>query len=432
MGKESTFMEKKYEEEYSLLEIVKYNLKKWPILLVCALFFGVCAGGYGYTNTEPSVIYYEELQQVNGAFFVDEYNDTSINERMYDVQQVSLSHGAYEKFVEMTGYELTFKEFLNMFGYSNSIVTSVLNQYIAYPESYGNITVETEEAAIELMNQLMESQIAMFNEYMGEGAVTVLSAPYSSSFSQATAETATTTEDLIKATVKGGIAGVFLGLLLGIVLVSAVYLVGTVAKQAKEIEEKLKAPAVAFVHKNDRAEEFKKVTMFLEQSAGANETVCYVPFHEKNTDGAYDIAKAFAKMKQKTLYINLSLNVKQDEVSLSEYLFGKCKKEDISITTTEDSVDVVNRNISCENGQELLASRLLKTYIEEAKHNYERVIVNAPDLMKSSDAYGIAAYCDYVLVGCKRREVTGTDLYEINNTMKNNDIKVNGVVVYGN
>ena len=68
-------MNKNYEEEYSLLEIAKYNLKKWPIHLICALFFGICAGAYGYANTEPSVIYYEELQQVNAAFFVSEYND---------------------------------------------------------------------------------------------------------------------------------------------------------------------------------------------------------------------------------------------------------------------------------------------------------------------------------------------------------------------
>ena len=82
-------MNKNYEEEYTLLEIAKYNLKKWPILLICALLCGLLVGAYGYKNTEPSVVYYEELQQVNGAYFVSEYNDTSINERMYDMQQVA-------------------------------------------------------------------------------------------------------------------------------------------------------------------------------------------------------------------------------------------------------------------------------------------------------------------------------------------------------
>lgn len=425
-------MNKNYEEEYSLLEIAKYNLKKWPILLICALLCGALAGGYGYKNTEPSVVYYEELQQVNGAYFISEYNDTSINERMYDVQQVALSHGAYEMFLAQTGYEMTFEEYTSMFGYSNYIVTSVLNLYVAYPETYGNVTISTEEEALQLMQQLMDVQKAMYDTYMGNGAVEILSAPYTTSFTQASADTATTTKDLVMATAKGGVAGIFLGLLLGVIVVSAVYLIGTVAKQAKEIEEKLKAPAVAFVHKNDRAEEFKKVTMFLEQNMKANETICYVPFNEKNADGAYDMARAFARMNQKTLYVNLSMAATENGTSLSDYLFGACEKSAIKVTTTEDGVDVINRNKAVEGQQELLAARGLKEYIEQTKSMYERVIINAPDVMVSSDAYGIAAYCDKVIFGCKRREVTGTDLYEISNTMENNEIGINGVVVYGN
>lgn len=425
-------MNKNYEEEYSLLEIVKYNLKKWPILLICALLCGALVGGYGYMNTEPSVIYYEELQQVNGSYFVREYNDTSINERMYDVQQVALSHGAYEAFLAETGYEMTFEEYTGMFGYSNVIVTSVLNLYVAYPETYGNVTIATEDEAVQLMQQLMDAQVGMYDVYMGTGAVEILSAPYTTSFTQASADTATTTKDLLMATVKGGVAGIFLGLLLGVIAVSAVYLIGTVAKQAKEIEEKLKAPAVAFVHKNDRAEEFKKVTMFLEQSMGAHETICYVPFHEKNADGAYDLARAFARMNQKTLYVNLSASAAENGTSLSDYLFGACGKDAVKVTTTEDGVDVINRNPAAEGQKELLSARSLKDYIAQTKENYERVVINAPDVMISSDAYGIAAYCDKVLFGCKRREVTGTDLYEISNTMENNEIGINGVVVYGN
>ena len=425
-------MNKNYEEEYSLLEIAKYNLKKWPILLICALICGLLAGGYGYKNTEPSVVYYEELQQVNGAYFVSEYNDTSITERMYDVQQVALSHGAYEKFLQNTGYEMTFNDYTGMFGYSNYSITSVLNLFIAYPETYGNVTVETDEDAIKLMQQLMGAQMDMYREYMGDNAVQILSAPYTSSYTQASAETATTTKDLLVATVKGGVAGIFLGLLLGVIAVSAVYLIGTVAKQAKEIEEKLKAPVVAFVHKDDREEEFKKVSMFLEQTMGTNETICYVPFHEKNADGGYDVARAFARMNQKTLYLNLSASATEAGKSVSDYLFGKCSREEITVTRTQDGVDVINRNSQSEEQRELLSARGLKEYIAQLKTEYERVVVNAPDIMISSDAYGIAAYCDKTVLGCKRREVTGTDLYEINNTLENNAIQLNGVVVYGN
>ena len=425
-------MNKNYEEEYSLLEIAKYNLKHWPILLACVLIVGALAGAYGYKNTKPSVVYYEQLSQVNGAFFVDQYSDTSINERMYDAQQVALSHGAYEKFTANTGYELAYEEYQNMFGYSNYIVTSVLNLYIAYPETYGNITVETDEEAILLMQQLMDAQVDMYDEYMGSGAIKILSAPSVSSYTQVSSDTATTPKDLLTATLKGALAGVFLGLLLGVMAVSVVYLVGTVAKQAKEIEQKLKAPALAFVHQKDRAEEFKKVNIFLEQSMGEHESICYIPFHEKTADGAYDLAKTFARMNKKTLYLNLSVGAGGDRMSVSDYLFGNCKREEVKVTETADGVDVVNRNIRAEEQKELLSARGLKDYIEQMRAEYERVVVNAPELIAYSDAYGIAAYCDKIILGCKRREVTGTDLYEINHALDNNSLTLNGVVVYGN
>ena len=79
-----------------------------------------------------------------------------------------------------------------------------------------------------------------------------------------------------------------------------------------------------------------------------------------------------------------------------------------------------------------MSSKVLKTFIREMEEKYDRVIVNTPDLMFSSDAYGIIPVCDQILIGCKRREVTGTDLYEIENTMANREIKIDGVIIYGN
>lgn len=425
-------MNKNYEEEYSVLEIAKYNLKKWPVLLICALVCGLLAGGYGYKNTEPSVVYYEELKQVNGAYFVSQYSETSINERMYDAQQVALSRGAYDKFIENTGYTMKFEEYTKMFNYSNYIVTSVVNLYIAYPETYGSVEVTTDEEAVALLGQLMDAQVEMYDTYMGKGAITILSQPYTSSFTQASAETATTKKDLLVATTKGAVAGIFLGILLGIMAVSIIYLIGTVAKNAREIEQKLKAPVLAFVHKDDRAEEFKKVTMFLQRETEEKQSICYLPFHEKNADGAYDLACAYAKMNQKTLYINLSVNAKGEGKSISDYLFGKCAKEEITVTKSAEGVDIVNRNLQAEDKKELLSARNLSAYIAQAKTEYERVVVNAPDIMVSSDAYGIASYCDRAVFGCKRREVTGTDLFEINHTLENNELTLDGVVIYGN
>lgn len=422
----------RYEEEYSLLEIAKYNLKHWYLLLICAVVVGVAAGAYGYKNTEPSVIYYEELQQVNGAFYFSQYNDSTITERMYDLQQTALSNGAYEQFLADTGYEMTYQEYTGMFGYSNDLVSSVLNLYIAFPEAYGNVTVETEEEALSLMQQLLDSQKGLYDTYMGEGAVSVLSAPYVTSYTRASADTATTKADLLQATLKGGMAGACLGLLIGILAVSAVYLVGTVAKTAKEIESRLKAPVVAYVHKKDRAEEFKKVFLYLEKDDPAGKCIAYVPYHAKNADGAYDLAKVYAAMDFKTLLVDLAADAHSGSDGFSRYLFGLAGKEAVEAERLEDNVTVIGRNAAAEGKRELLSSKVLQSFLAEKGREFDRVIVNAPDLMISSDAYGVAAFCSHVLIGCKRGEVTGTDLCKMESTLENNKLTVAGVIVYGN
>jgi hypothetical protein len=118
--------------------------------------------------------------------------------------------------------------------------------------------------------------------------------------------------------------------------------------------------------------------------------------------------------------------------SLSDYLFGKCEAQVVCVTTSEDGVDQVSRNITAEDGREFLSARGLSDYLNGQKEKYERIVVNAPDAMITTDAYGVAACCDKIVFACKRREVTGTDLYEIANTLENNALTVSGVVVYGN
>lgn len=431
--KDSQFMEnRKYEEEYSLLEIAKYNLKHWVVLLICALAVGFVAGAYGYKNTQPSVVYYEELQQANGAFFVSQYNDASITERMYDLQQIALSNGAYESFLEDSGHTMTYQEYVKMFGYSNSIVTSVLNLYIAYPETYGDVTVETDADAIALMQELLDSQKKMYDNYLGTDAVTILSEPYTTTYTQASADTATTTKDLVAATVKGALAGIFLGLLLGVLVVSGIYLVGTVSKTAKEIEQKMKAPVIAFVHKKDREDAFKKAFFYLDKEKKERESIAYLPFGAKHADGAYDLAKVYAKMEYKTLLVDLAADAAAADDGFSRYLAGAAKEDAVKASVLEDGVSVISRSVLAENGKELMASKTLATFLAKKEEEYDRVIVNAPDLKGCADAYAVAQLCDRTVVGCRRTEITGTDLYEIETTLDNSAVRVDGVVVYGN
>lgn len=421
----------RYEEELSVLEIVKYNLKHWVVLLVCAVIGAAVIGGYAYKNTKPSVVYYEELQQTNGAFFMTQYNDQTVTERMYDMQQVALSHGAYERFLADTGIQMGYEEYAKMFAYNNYVVTSVVNLFIAFPGTYGDLTVETAEEANALMEALLVSHKRLFDEYMGEDAILILNHAYDSKYTQAPADTAVSTKDLIMGTSKGAVAGAFLGLLLGVIVVSILYLFGTVAKTAKEIERTLEAPVIAYVRKKNRKEEFKKASLYLQRGAKEQENICYLPFHKAKADGAADLAQSFADYGYRTLYVDLSADALGQGSNLSEYLFEKCGIGDLKFLEQSVNLSAVSRDRGAEDGKELLSSKRLPEFFAEMKKQYDRVIINAPDIRDYADAYGLAGDCDRIVCGCGRKDATGTDLYEIRNTFRNNALDLTGVIVYG-
>lgn len=420
---------KQYEKEYSVWEIFKYNLRNWPIIVVFALAGALILGIYQYKDTEPTVVYYQELKQVNGSFFIHQYNSQSISERMYDMRMVAESYDTYLCFMEENGYTLTYDEYKGMYMYTDAVTTSVVTVAVGYPENYGEIVLETEEDALELMNSLLSTWKNEFDKIMGSDTIVILSEAYATTYTQAPSYEPSTTKDILYAVVKGMLAGAAFGILLGVLIVTIRYLLQTIVKNAEEIGNQLQMPVIAYVHKKSYKEDLKNVRLYLNK--GEKEIINYLPINEKEKTDAFELAKLFSEIEKRTLFVDLSMHSNDDKNSISEYLLGEIEGKEVGKANENEYLDIVRRNVQSEKGKEVFANDKLAIYLKSCRQMYDVIIVNSPDLSKTSDGYAIAKICGKTVIACTRQQVSNTELYSVYNATQIHDIAVDGVVVYG-
>ena len=69
-------MDQRYESsrEYSLMDILKYNLRKWWLAAILAAIFAVIVGGYKAKTLMPYIDaeVYEDRMQVQASIFVSD------------------------------------------------------------------------------------------------------------------------------------------------------------------------------------------------------------------------------------------------------------------------------------------------------------------------------------------------------------------------
>lgn len=387
------------EREYSVLEIVKVNFKNWKILLCAMLIGGIALGLFQFMNAKPVAEYYYETSQMNASFYMKEYSNETITERYLSVKALGGSYKAYELFKTNTGYELTYDDYLKLLQFSEAQYIDVQEIYFAYPETYGGLKVETEEQAVLVMGQLMDSLIDICNEYVGVGNIVALDNGYTTIITHYETGTPTSRKDVLVATCKGAIAGAFFGFILAFIFVSLGYMIGTVTKTADEIRTGLGAPILGFIRRGkNKEQEIKKVQLFFER-----ETPCiinFLPFAEKNFNGAKDLADSYTKLGKRVCYLDCSSENSVNEIA--DYISGR---------RTFDETELFLRKLLAEN---------------------DYVIIKSPDLKLYSDGYRIAKLTNQNVICCRRRSFSGTELCDVKNTFTVNELQMAGAVVYGN
>lgn len=436
-------MNKEYQldKEYTILEIIRYNLRKWWLALICAAVCAVALGGYKFISLYPYLEKdaYENIHQVTSTLYVQQYSDEGSVERVNNIVRMAGSYRAYELVKEKTGCDMEYQSYQLVFDIMQGEAGDVATIYLTYPVTIGNFSIADEDAALAFTNAIIEATDELAQDLIGEKCFQVLDAPYLSSEVKEVESYSITKEDFQKGVLKAVTAGVLLGIIVEVVLYTFWLILCRKPKSVEEVRECLEVPVIDDLKSKDANEEevFKKVALFLNEdskTAGADGKRCIsincMPAQCPKKDVALKLAMSYANEQKKTLYIDLSADKegRDAEHSISRYVLGEADMP--KPNSLNAYLDTVCRNAAEEKGFNIVMNERFADYLAKKSDEYAYIIVNSPDVTENADAYAAAKLCDKTFVVCARKRVDNETLYRMKNTAGVNGISIEGVLVY--
>lgn len=423
--------EYKVDKEYSLVEIVRYNLRMWWLAVIFAFLCAGMLGGYKYASLHQYVEneMYSDKVQVRTALFMSNFSEGSVVERANNIIKISKSSRAYQNFCEITGYVLTMDEYQKLFDLEQTEASDVVTVYITYPAAYGDFAIMEEQDAIDFAEGLIETIDQTSREMIGETCVSVLDEPYMTREVQKMETYSITQEDFKKAILKAVTAGVLLGIIVEVVLYTFWMLMYKKPKNAEEIRECMDAAVIdVFTNGKDNEEAFKKVAMFLKDDTIKCNRVSCLNVQSPKKDAALKLAMSFANEQKKTLYIDLTADAGEEKNSVSNYILGEAKE--VNPLQMNPYLDSVCRSPEKENGMNIVGNSRFSMYMDEMSKSYDCIVVNSADVTEAADGYIAAKLCNKTFVVCGRKNVKNEILYKVKNTAEVNGVVINGVLIY--
>lgn len=422
--------EYKVDKEYSILEMVRYNLRMWWAAALLALLFAGLLGGYKVVTLHPYVDneVYEDKMQVKAALFIHEYSSGNVTERATNMIKIADSSRAYNAFIRTTGLDITIEEYRNMFDMEQTEASDVVSMYITFPYTYGEYTIEDETDAMTFMNGLVKAVDEASQELVDQKCVSVLDAPYATKEVEKINNFSISESDYKKAILKAVTAGILLGIIVEVALYTLWMLLYKKPKNANEIRECLNTEIIDIIKGTaGDAESYKRAALFLKRDADCVKMNCLAIGGVKD-DAALKLATCYSNEQKKTLYVDLN-DSGEEKYSISNFITGK--EDTVSEPEKLNAyLDAYHRNRKAEDGIEITGSSRFAQFLRDMSQNYEYIIVSGSDCIRNTEGYQVSKLCDVTFAVCARKQVKNELLYRVKNTTEINDIRIDGVIVY--
>lgn len=430
-GKEKSMnREYKVDREYSLFEVVRYNLRMWWAAALLAVLFAGILGGYKIVTLHPYVDneVYEDKMQVKASLFVREYSSASVMERAANIIKIADSNRVYLAFLENTGIDITIDEFRAMFEMEQTEASDVVSVYIIFPHPGANYVIEDEEDAMIFMNGLIKAVDETTQELLGEECISILDAPYGAQEEERVNNYSISDSDYKKAVLKAVTAGILLGIIIEVALYTLWMLLYKKPKNVDEIRECLNTEIIDVIKSTaGDAECYKRAALFMKKDAGCIMMNC-LAIGEVKDDTSLKIATCYANEQRKTLYVDLN-DSSEEKYSISKFIIGN--KNDLPVPEKlNEYLDAYHRNLKDEDGIELAGSSKFAAFLKDMSEKYECIVVGSRDCGRNAEGFQVSKLCGATFAVCARRSVKNELLYRVKNTTEINDIRIDGVIVY--
>ena len=216
------------EKEYTVWQIIQENLKVWWLILIGALAGAFLLGGYKYYANHSFISgkNYEYDYRVMASLFVEEYSSESTAERVGTVISIAGSRSTYEKMKQLSGYDLEYLAYQDMFDLEQGESSDVITVHVKYPRIYEDFSLENEDDALEFAGYLLEAVRDTVQDHIGKNGVHVLDEPYVADAQKRYLAYAPTLREFKQEIAKAAVAGAFFGMIIEVAVYAGVQMSG--------------------------------------------------------------------------------------------------------------------------------------------------------------------------------------------------------------
>jgi len=160
--------------------------------------------------------------------------------------------------------------------------------------------------------------------------------------------------------------------------------------------------------------------------------------NEGKSSIAYELAMSFAQNGKKTLIIDADLRKSvmirkhfkgKVRYGLVHYLVGKYKFEDVCCETNVKNLYMAFAGPVPPNPSELLGNQRFKTLLDEAKEQYDMIIVDTPPLGSVIDSAIVAKQCDGVMLVIASGEISYRFAQKVKEQLEKAECRILGCIL---
>jgi len=139
---------------------------------------------------------------------------------------VAESRSTYEKMKQLSGYDMEYLAYQDMFDLEQNTSSDVMTVHVKYPRTYGTFSLENEEDALEFAGYLLEAVKDTVRDSIGKNGVHVLDEPYVADAQKRYLAYAPTIQEFKREIAKAAVAGAFFGVIVEVAVYAGVQVSG--------------------------------------------------------------------------------------------------------------------------------------------------------------------------------------------------------------
>lgn len=160
--------------------------------------------------------------------------------------------------------------------------------------------------------------------------------------------------------------------------------------------------------------------------------------NEGKSSIAYELASSFAQNGKKALLIDADLRNSvlirkhfkgKVRYGIVHYLVGRYGFDDVCCETNIKNLYIAFAGPVPPNPSELLGNKRFKAMLEEARHNYDIIIIDTPPLGSVIDSAIIAKQCDGVMMVIARGEISYRFAQKVKEQLEKAECRILGCIL---